>query len=354
MASQPVWHRSIRATASIDWLSQHGPRSTERPPDSERRFGDFAFNRLTPTPASGIGARNPLPSRTTPIRSDKSLLNLILGFGPDLWPNLGGRLYSKPPDWAKSLGHTRENPYIARMIDPANECLHSDDSRTLPTSGGPAPPARTARLPVVVPIRSLGRNHLGRVTAHLLSLDSEDRYLRFGFAASDAHIQRYVGGLDMDRDEVFGIYNRKLELIAMAHLAYPAHTTGQRMAEFGVSVVSAARGRGYGTRLFDRACMHARNDGISHIFIHALSENTPMLKIARAAGAVVTRDGSESEAHLRLRQPTLDTRITEIVHEQLAQADYHMKERAHHLRTVLASLQSGRETTETPTSSEDT
>jgi hypothetical protein len=50
-----------------------------------------------------------------------------------------------------------------------------------------------------------------------------------------------------------------------------------------------------------------------------------MLKIARQAGAVVVRDGSESEAHLRLLPATLDTRLTELVEEQVARADYHLK-----------------------------
>ncbi len=194
-------------------------------------------------------------------------------------------------------------------------------------------------LAIVVPIRSLGTNQKGRISAHLLGLEPQDRYLRFGYSATDEHIQRYVDGLDLDRDEVFGIYNRKLTLIAMAHLAYPAEMSSQATAEFGVSVLKSARGRGYGVRLFERACMHARNDGITHMVIHALSETTPILRIARAAGAVVTRDGSESEARLRLPTPTLDTQITEIVQEQLAQVDYQMKERAHNFRALLASLQ---------------
>ena len=37
---------------------------------------------------------------------------------------------------------------------------------------------------------------------------------------TDAQLARYVDTLDFDRDEVFGIFNRKLELIAAAHLAY--------------------------------------------------------------------------------------------------------------------------------------
>ena len=36
------------------------------------------------------------------------------------------------------------------------------------------------------------------------------------------------------------------------------------------------------------------------MYIHALTENTAMLKIARNAGATVERSGSESDAYLKL------------------------------------------------------
>jgi GNAT superfamily N-acetyltransferase len=155
-------------------------------------------------------------------------------------------------------------------------------------------------------------------------------------------VQRYVDQLDMDRDEVFGIYNRKLQLIAMAHLAYPKDVTRDACAEFGVSVNPSARGRGYGARLFERAAMHARNDGIQQMFIHALSENRPMLKIAHSAGATVVRDGADAEARLMLPAPTLDSRLTEIIHEQVAQADYRMKQQAQHFRALLRGVASCR------------
>lgn len=196
------------------------------------------------------------------------------------------------------------------------------------------PPAST-----LVPIRSIGANHRERIAQHLLALSEHDRYLRFGYAAHDEQIQRYVDKLDFERDEVFGIYNRKLELIAMAHLAYGADAQCDACAEFGVSVSESARGRGYGARLFDRAAMHARNDGVSLMFIHALTENTAMLKIARNAGASVEHDGSESEAYLRLSPATLDTRLTEMVEEQIAQTDYRIKSQAKQFWGFLASLQ---------------
>ena len=166
-----------------------------------------------------------------------------------------------------------------------------------------------------------------------------DRYLRFGYAAADAQIEAYVNGLDLNRDEVFGIYNRKLELIAMAHLAIPVEQSHLACTEFGVSVLKSARGRGYGARLFERAAMHTRNEGYSQIMIHALSENGPMLRIARSAGAVILRDGPDSEAYLRLPPATLDSHITEIIAEHWAQADYRYKQHGKHWRTFLTNLQ---------------
>ena len=193
--------------------------------------------------------------------------------------------------------------------------------------------------PVIVPIRSLSANHADRIARHLFALDANDRYLRFGHHAQDAQVQRYVDSLNFERDEIFGIYNRKLELIAMAHLAYAKDMGYDSCAEFGASVLAGARGRGFGARLFDRAAMHATNDGISMMYIHALSKNDAMLRIARNAGAVVEYDGTESEAFLRLPQASVNSRVTEMLEEQLAQTDYRLKVQAKQFRSFLASMQ---------------
>ena len=207
---------------------------------------------------------------------------------------------------------------------------------------GEAARAAGRAAPLMVPIRSLGANHRERIVRHLLALEPHDRYLRFGFAANDAQIERYAESLNFERDEIFGIYNRRLDLIAMAHLAFDPDGKLRDCAEFGVSVLKAVRGRGYGGRLFDRAAMHARNEGVNRMFIHALSENTTMLKIARKAGATVERDGSESEAHLLLLPATLDSRLAELVEEQLAQTDYRIKVQVKHFRDALSGMMASR------------
>ena len=122
----------------------------------------------------------------------------------------------------------------------------------------------------------------------------------------------------------------------MAHLALAEHPEHAHCAEFGVSVLKSARGRGYGARLFERAVMHARNEGASMVFIHALSENTAMLKIARNAGATVQRDGSESEAFLYLPPANLDSRMKGLFERQWGELDYRLKKQAKLFWTFLS------------------
>jgi GNAT superfamily N-acetyltransferase len=233
------------------------------------------------------------------------------------------------------------SPFLKAVVDAGRAFFRP------PVAPGPpaAPHAPGVARPITVrvPIRSIGPRHGERISTHLLALDPHDRYLRFGYAANDEQIRRYVDGLDFERDEIFGIFNRKLQLIAMAHLALSTDPELKSCAEFGVSVLAHARGRGYGARLFERAEMHARNEGVDMMFIHALSENTAMLNIARKAGAKIQRDGSESEAYLTLAPADIDSRVTELLEEQLAQNDYRLKVQARQFWDWLALLQEVRQ-----------
>ena len=171
-------------------------------------------------------------------------------------------------------------------------------------------------------VRSLGVAHRGRIIKHLLALEQSDRYLRFGYVANEEQIRKYVEGINFERDDLFGIYNRRLDLIAMAHVAYSVDKDFSSCAEFGVSVLKKYRGRGCGTTLFQRAIVHARNEGVQMLFIHALTENKSMIHIARKAGASVENDGSETNAYLLLPDASFQSRLSEMVDEQLVQMNY--------------------------------
>ena len=223
---------------------------------------------------------------------------------------------------------------LKASFDASKEFFRSSSSKP-----AQRPPTAQHAPALTVPIRSIGSSHGERIAAHLLALSAGDRYLRFGYSANDEQIARYVKGLNFERDEIFGIYNRKLELIAMAHLAFSTDPSLKSCAEFGVSVLAHARGRGYGARLFERAVVHARNEGVEIVVIHALSENTAMLNIARKAGARIERDGSESEAYLTLLPADLDSRVSEMLEQQMAHSDYRLKVQAKQFRDFLGLLQ---------------
>jgi RimJ/RimL family protein N-acetyltransferase len=191
-----------------------------------------------------------------------------------------------------------------------------------------------------VPIRDLHARHRARIVDHLLQLDERDRYLRFGATTSAEQVRRYVASIDFRRDEVFGVFNRKLQLVAMAHLAaLPSHTPGARRAmEFGVSVLPAGRGKGLGGRLFKHAMVHARNQHASHMMIHALTENAPMLRIAAKAGAVIERDGRDAEAWLKLPPDTMGSHIDSSVQSMAAEALYRVKYRVLHVSAWLRGI----------------
>ena len=227
-----------------------------------------------------------------------------------------------------------------------------------PLASRPAAPLRdvpnagTSAPRPLVPIRSLGASQRGRIIAHLLALDERDRYLRFGYPARDEQIANYVQGLDFDRDDIYGVFDRRLQVVALAHLAFAGSGQGcESCAEFGVSVAADSRGRGFATRLFERAVMHARNEGVQCLFIHALSENVAMLRIARKAGAVLERFGSETDAHLRLPPATVDSHLRELMQTGFAETDFQLKAQAQQFREMRRLFWSGHHVPAAPAAS---
>jgi ribosomal protein S18 acetylase RimI-like enzyme len=215
-----------------------------------------------------------------------------------------------------------DHPHLSDL----HQALGLADAPDLP----PVRAADTAR-PVQalgwVPVRALSARHRGRILAHLLALSASDRYLRFGYSASDAQIAVYVDRLDFEQDEVFGIFNHRLEVVALAHLAHlPAHSAGpDEAAEFGVSVAAHCRGRGWGARLFDRAVLHARNRHVQRLVIHALTENAAMLRIVRRAGALVNYEGADARAQLTLPPENLASHLEALMEQHAAEFDYGLK-----------------------------
>ncbi len=179
--------------------------------------------------------------------------------------------------------------------------------------------------PDIVPMVHLEACNKHALMQHFLALTSRDRYLRFGYAIGDEQIQIYIDQINFDQDEIFGIFNHKLELIAVAHIGISRMPEDTRQAEFGVSVVPKAQGKGFGYRLFQRAVLFARNHGIQTLTLQCLSENGAMMHIVRKAGMTVQSNHGETMASLKIPPANLPSVLDEWMQSASARADLAIK-----------------------------
>jgi RimJ/RimL family protein N-acetyltransferase len=193
-----------------------------------------------------------------------------------------------------------------------------------PISANAFPDGRAAKPPPLV--RELDDSHRAAVLRHFLTLEADDRHLRFGSPTSDAVIDRYVENLNFSHDALFGVFNGALELVGIAHLAYvPPVNDSPHSAEFGVSVLHDSRHRGLGAALLARASIHARNTHIDTLFVHCLAKNKAMMHLAQKLGMRVEFAYGDADAYLILPPANAQSILHEASQEHMADLDYELK-----------------------------
>ena len=192
------------------------------------------------------------------------------------------------------------------------------------------------RAPALV--RELTAIDRDRLLTHFLSLDEDDRLLRFGQIVPDHVIENYVRAIDFTRDTVFGVFNGQLQLTGVGHLAYLPVEGDKRTAEFGVSVLESARGQGIGSKLFERAAIRSRNTHVTMLYMHCLSRNSTMMHIAKKAGMKIEYAYGEADAYLTLSPADQSSIITEMLQEQAAVFDYALKRQARQASKMFESF----------------
>lgn len=182
----------------------------------------------------------------------------------------------------------------------------------------------------VIFVRELSEQDRPFMLNHFLGLSSSDRRLRFGAALPDEAVNRYVQNIDFTRDAVFGVYESTYNLVGVGHLAFldpvalpaPEGDRIDRIAEFGVSVSAPMRRKNVGTKLFDRAAIHCRNNHVNTLYIHCLASNKPMLCIAEKAGMKIHKNHGEVDGYLHLPAPDTESLRQEHAEERVALLDY--------------------------------
>lgn len=171
-----------------------------------------------------------------------------------------------------------------------------------------------------IPVQRLNDHAREAVIAHFLRLPTEDRRLRFGSSLSAEGVASYVERIDFERDAAFAVHDDGLRIVGIAHVAL-----ADDHAELGLSVLPAHRGRGVGSALFERGAQHARNRFVRTLFMHCLSENAAIVRIARRFGMKIVTESGDADAHLELLPASAGSIAGELADDRLALYDYALK-----------------------------
>ena len=155
------------------------------------------------------------------------------------------------------------------------------------------------------PVRRLYKPDLPLFRDHLVRLDPQTRYDRYGLHVSDAYLADYAelcfapGAITYGTFED-GVIRGAAELRPYASKALPGH----KDAEAAFSVERPWRRRGLGTQLMGHVVLAARNRRIMTLTIFCLRHNQAMLKLARKFEADLTFELNDVTGKLVARPPS--------------------------------------------------
>lgn len=157
-----------------------------------------------------------------------------------------------------------------------------------------------------------------RYRTHLLALDDQSRYTRFGIMIKDEAINQLCDKFESNYDDhkIFVIENEKLEVIAAGHIALEGSET-----ELAFSVLQEYRQKGMGSALMSRCIEWCQNRSIKGGCMVCLSSNTAIKRLASKHGVLIN-DGGETLANITIPEPTPSSVMHEMIESNLAVLDH--------------------------------
>ena len=155
-------------------------------------------------------------------------------------------------------------------------------------------------------VRRLYRPDLPLFRDHLIRLDLETRYNRFGLQASDEYLGKYAELCFAPGSITYGYFEDGLIRGASElRLFASGKPDGHRDAEAAFSVEKPWRRRGIGTALMGHIVLAARNRSIGTLTIFCLRSNNAMMRLAKKFEAELKFEISDVTGHLESRPPSV-------------------------------------------------
>jgi GNAT superfamily N-acetyltransferase len=164
----------------------------------------------------------------------------------------------------------------------------------------------------------LRADEYSRYRKHLLALDSDSRYTRFGNIIKDEVIEQLCDRFEANpRDhKIFVIENEHLEVVAAGHIALEDNTT-----ELAFSVLKDYRKQGMGDALMKRTIEWCQNRNIKGGCMVCLSTNAAIKALAKKHGVLINQ-GGETMANIVIPEATATSVMHEVVESNMARLDH--------------------------------
>lgn len=181
---------------------------------------------------------------------------------------------------------------------------------------------RSAAAPCGINMRhlvyKLRSDEYDRYKTHLLELDTDSRYTRFGFVISDAVIEKLCDKFKSNPAEhvIFVIEDESLNVVAAGHIALENQET-----EFAFSVLKQYHKQGMGSSLMKRTIEWCQNRNIKGGCMVCLSTNVAIKRLAAKHGVLIN-EGGETLANIVIPDPTPSSIIHEVIDSSLAGVDH--------------------------------
>ena len=170
-----------------------------------------------------------------------------------------------------------------------------------------------------------------RYRTHLLALDDDSRYTRFGYMIKDEIIEQLCDRFEANpRDhKIFVIENESLEVVAAGHIALEDDTT-----ELAFSVLQEYRKQGMGDALMNRTIEWCQNRNIRGGCMVCLSTNVAIKRLASKHGVLINQ-GGETLANIAIPEATAGSVINEVMESNLAKFDHMAKVQRNFTKSLL-------------------
>jgi len=153
---------------------------------------------------------------------------------------------------------------------------------------------------------------------HLLALDEESRYTRFGFMIKDETIEQLCDKFESNTKEhkIFAIEDEELDIVAAGHISLEGGET-----ELAFSVLKEYRKQGMGSSLMKRTIEWCQNRNIKGGCMVCLSTNIAIKRLAGKHGVLIN-EGGETLANIIIPEPTPTSVMHEVVDSSMARLDH--------------------------------